>query len=84
LCQNIDEVDEPNARGALIWIVGEYAEKINDAGEILGSFVDSFQDEYTQVIPLALAGLYNGLRPASFDPGITDTSCRCNSKSSPP
>jgi AP-1 complex subunit beta-1 len=39
LCQNIDEVDEPNARGALIWIVGEYAEKINDADEILGSFV---------------------------------------------
>jgi len=29
-------IDEPNARGALIWIVGEYAEKINDAGEILG------------------------------------------------
>ena len=29
-------IDEPNARGALIWIVGEYAEKINDAGENLG------------------------------------------------
>ncbi|KAF8247704.1 Adaptor protein complex beta subunit [Wilcoxina mikolae CBS 423.85] len=49
LCQNIDEVDEPNARGALIWIVGEYAEKINDAGEILSSFVEGFQDEYSQV-----------------------------------
>lgn len=49
LCQNIDEVDEPNARAALIWIVGEYAEKINDAGEILGSFVEGFQDETTQV-----------------------------------
>ncbi|KAI5814873.1 adaptin N terminal region-domain-containing protein [Pyronema omphalodes] len=49
LCQNLDEVDEPNARGALIWIVGEYAEKISDAGEILSQFVDSFQDEYSQV-----------------------------------
>jgi len=29
--------------------VGEYAEKINDAGEILGSFVESFKDESTQV-----------------------------------
>ena len=32
LCQCIDELDEPNARGALIWIVGEYAEKISNAG----------------------------------------------------
>lgn len=49
LCKNIDEVDEPNARGSLIWIVGEYAEKIEDADEILGSFVDGFKDEYSQV-----------------------------------
>jgi len=48
LCQCIDELDEPNARGSLIWIVGEYAEKINNAGDILSGFVDGFNEEFTQ------------------------------------
>ncbi|KAI8949142.1 Adaptor protein complex beta subunit [Xylaria longipes] len=48
LCNHIDELDEPDARGALIWIVGEYAEKINNADEILTSFVDGFMEEFTQ------------------------------------
>ncbi|KAF2664772.1 Adaptor protein complex beta subunit [Microthyrium microscopicum] len=48
LCQCIDELDEPNARGSLIWIVGEYAEKITNAADILSGFVDSFNEEFTQ------------------------------------
>ncbi|KAM0231001.1 hypothetical protein ACHAPO_008830 [Fusarium lateritium] len=48
LCKHIDELDEPTARGSLIWIVGEYAEKINNADEILESFVESFMEEFTQ------------------------------------
>lgn len=48
LCQYIDELDEPTARGSLIWIVGEYAEKIDNADEILESFVESFMEEFTQ------------------------------------
>jgi len=49
LCQCIDDLDEPNARGALIWIVGEYAEKISNAGDILATFVEGFNEEFTQV-----------------------------------
>lgn len=49
LCQCIDELDEPNARSALIWIVGEYAEKISNAGDILAGFVDGFVEESSQV-----------------------------------
>ncbi|KAM3521227.1 hypothetical protein NHJ13051_006371 [Beauveria bassiana] len=48
LCKYIDELDEPEARGSLIWIVGEYAEKINNADEILESFVEGFMEEFTQ------------------------------------
>ncbi len=47
LCKYIDELDEPDARGSLIWIVGEYAEKISNADEILSSFVDGFMEEFT-------------------------------------
>lgn len=49
LCSCIDDLDEPNARGSLIWIVGEYAEKISNAGDILSGFVDGFNEEFTQV-----------------------------------
>ncbi|OQN99858.1 hypothetical protein B0A48_14628 [Cryoendolithus antarcticus] len=48
LCQCIDDLDEPLARGSLIWIVGEYAEKISNAAEILGGFVEGFDEEFTQ------------------------------------
>ncbi|KAJ0322231.1 hypothetical protein COL5a_008839 [Colletotrichum fioriniae] len=48
LCKYIDELDEPTARGSLIWIVGEYAEKINNADDILESFVEGFMEEFTQ------------------------------------
>ncbi|KAI9886577.1 MAG: hypothetical protein M1823_001619 [Watsoniomyces obsoletus] len=49
LCKCIDELDEPHARGSLIWIVGEYAEKISNAHEILAGFVEGFMEEFTQV-----------------------------------
>ncbi|GJC77530.1 AP-1 complex subunit beta [Colletotrichum liriopes] len=48
LCKYIDELDEPTARGSLIWIVGEYAEKINNADDILAGFVEGFMEEFTQ------------------------------------
>ncbi|KAF2724237.1 Adaptor protein complex beta subunit [Polychaeton citri CBS 116435] len=48
LCQCIDDLDEPTARGSLIWIVGEYAEKISNAGDILAGFVDGFNEEFSQ------------------------------------
>lgn len=49
LCKHIDELDEPEARASLIWIVGEYAEKISNADEILEGFVEGFMEEFTQV-----------------------------------
>lgn len=62
LCNHIDELDEPNARGSLIWIVGEYAEKINNADDILSGFVDVFAEEFTQVgTPCGLVWTGGGL-----------------------
>lgn len=33
----------------MIWIIGEYAERIDNADELLQSFLDGFHDENTQV-----------------------------------
>uniref|UniRef100_A0A0K0ED89 AP complex subunit beta n=1 Tax=Strongyloides stercoralis TaxID=6248 RepID=A0A0K0ED89_STRER len=49
LCENLDTLDEPEARASMIWIIGEYAERIENADELLESFVETFHDESTQV-----------------------------------
>uniref|UniRef100_H2ZFP3 AP complex subunit beta n=1 Tax=Ciona savignyi TaxID=51511 RepID=H2ZFP3_CIOSA len=49
LCENLDTLDEPEARASMIWIVGEYAERIDNADELLESFLEGFHDENTQV-----------------------------------
>ncbi|KAK1892638.1 AP-1 complex subunit beta-1 [Dissostichus eleginoides] len=49
LCEHLESLDEPEARAAMIWIVGEYAERIDNADELLESFLEGFHDESTQV-----------------------------------
>ena len=36
-------------RASMIWIIGEYAERIDNADELLENFLDGFHDENTQV-----------------------------------
>jgi vesicle coat complex subunit len=49
LCENLDSLDEPSAKAAMIWIVGEYAERIENADELLGSFLENFAEESAPV-----------------------------------
>jgi vesicle coat complex subunit len=49
LCENLDTLDEPGAKAAMIWIVGEYAERIDNADELLESFLENFTEENAQV-----------------------------------
>lgn len=49
LCENLDSLDEPDAKAAMIWIVGEYAERIDNSGELLESFLESFREEPASV-----------------------------------
>ncbi|CAF3573791.1 unnamed protein product, partial [Adineta steineri] len=49
LCENLDSLDEPEARASMIWIIGEYAERIDNADELLEGFLDGFKDENSQV-----------------------------------
>eukprot|EP00484_Ammonia_sp_Unknown_P000832 CAMPEP_0197021362 /NCGR_PEP_ID=MMETSP1384-20130603/2227_1 /TAXON_ID=29189 /ORGANISM="Ammonia sp." /LENGTH=959 /DNA_ID=CAMNT_0042449171 /DNA_START=142 /DNA_END=3021 /DNA_ORIENTATION=+ len=49
LCDNLDSLNEPEAKASMIWIIGEYAERIVDAGERLEHFIDSFQEEGSMV-----------------------------------
>ena len=45
LCSQLESLDEPGARAAMAWIVGEYADRIDNADELLEAFLDSFPEE---------------------------------------
>ena len=49
LCASLDSLDEPGARAAMAWIVGEYADRIDNADELLEAFLDSFPEEPSAV-----------------------------------
>jgi len=49
LCENLDTLDEPEAKASMIWIVGEYADRIDNADELLDSFLETFDEETAQV-----------------------------------
>lgn len=49
LCENLENLDEPEAKASMIWIIGEYAERIDNADELLDSFLETFSDETAHV-----------------------------------
>jgi AP-1 complex subunit beta-1 len=49
LCDNLEDLDEPEAKASMVWIIGEYAERIDNADELLESFLETFHEETAQV-----------------------------------
>jgi AP-1 complex subunit beta-1 len=49
LCESLDTLDEPEAKASMIWIIGEYADRIDNADELLESFLETFPEEPAQV-----------------------------------
>jgi AP-2 complex subunit beta-1 len=49
LCENLDSLDEPEAKAAMIWIIGQYADRIENSDELLEDFLYSFLEETVEV-----------------------------------
>lgn len=49
LCEYIDALDAPEARAALIWMLGEYCDCIEEAQEILQDFGENIKEESGEV-----------------------------------
>ncbi|KAI5308521.1 hypothetical protein KEM55_005503 [Ascosphaera atra] len=47
--QNIDELDEPEAKAAVIWIIGQYADRIENSDVFLQDYLATFHDETIEV-----------------------------------
>ena len=49
LCENIDALDEPDARAAMVWIIGQYADRIDNAEELMEDLTYNFLSESAEV-----------------------------------
>jgi len=49
LCENLETLDEPDAKASMVWIIGEYADRIDNAADLLDRFLDVFCDENPEV-----------------------------------
>ncbi|KZT11372.1 Adaptor protein complex beta subunit [Laetiporus sulphureus 93-53] len=49
LCENLDALDEPEAKAAMIWIVGQFADRIENADELMDDLTYTFLEEPTEV-----------------------------------
>ena len=47
--QNIDDLDEPEAKAAVIWIIGQYAHRIENSDQLLQDYLLTFHDENVEV-----------------------------------
>lgn len=45
----MDQLDEPEAKAAMIWIIGQFADKIENADELMDDLTFSFLDEPVEV-----------------------------------
>ena len=68
LCEALETLDEAEAKASMIWIIGEYAARIENADELLEGFLENFYDEPVEVqlqllsasVKLFLASELNG------------------------
>jgi AP-2 complex subunit beta-1 len=53
LCENLDSLDETESKKSIIWVIGQYAARIENADSLLEDFIFSLADE-TYEVQLAL------------------------------
>jgi AP-2 complex subunit beta-1 len=49
LCENLDVFDEPEAKAAMVWILGQFADRIDNVDDLMDDLVYNFLDEPAEV-----------------------------------
>ncbi|KZP24850.1 Adaptor protein complex beta subunit [Athelia psychrophila] len=49
LCEQLDVLEEPEAKAAMIWIIGQYADRIDNADELLDDLIYTFKEDPVEV-----------------------------------
>jgi len=49
LCENLDVLEEPEAKAAMVWVLGQFSDQIDNADELLDDLVYKFLEETVEV-----------------------------------
>ena len=49
LCENLDILDEPEAKASMVWIIGQFANRIDNADELMDDLTYNFLEEPVEV-----------------------------------
>ena len=49
LCEHLDSLDEPEAKAAMVWVIGQYADRIENSDALLEDFLYTFEEEPVEV-----------------------------------
>lgn len=49
LCENMDVLDESESKAAMVWIIGQFANRIDNAEELLDDLCYTFLEENVEV-----------------------------------
>ena len=49
LCENLDVLDEPEAKASMVWIIGQFANRIDNADELMDDLTYNFLEEPIEV-----------------------------------
>ena len=49
LCEHLDSLDEPESKAAMVWIIGQFANRIDNAEELLDDLIYTFLEESVEV-----------------------------------
>lgn len=49
LCEHLDSLDESEAKAAMVWVIGQYADRIENSDVLLDDFLFTFKEEIYEV-----------------------------------
>lgn len=80
LCENLDALDEPEAKAAMVWIIGQFADKIDNSDELLDDLLYTFLEEPTEVclclfVDCGILGYPSPTGPTSIAHCVSETVC---------
>lgn len=49
MCSKLEVYSEPESKASIVWIIGEYAEKVDNSEKLIEEFAESFLEENDKV-----------------------------------
>ena len=49
MCSKLEVYSEPESKASIVWIIGEYAEKVENSEKLIEGFAESFLEEHDKV-----------------------------------